>query len=146
MSTQHRPTGPWHWYVVVGYPIVGLVAVAALALFARRAPPFATTLAAVAAVAGLTSLTGVAYPALYFDCRALRATTHWRPRWRRYVGLGIVLPFLLGGIAGYASGLAVGLLTVLVAVPVAALAVTIAYLVRRNRAVGLDPVGIAPRK
>lgn len=129
---------PWHWYVLIGYPVLSLFGIVALGRLTDGGSVLASSLGSVALLIILTALGAVTLPAIWRDVEFVRsASDEWCPDHHLYVGTAVGIPLLLGVIGGLSAGLSVAIALVVLAFLVSTIAVCLVYLYNRSRAIGL---------
>lgn len=128
----------WHWYVLVGYPALSLLGIVSLGRLTDGGSVLASSLGSVALLIVLTAVGVVTLPALARDAEFVRREAdEWAPDRRTYVGAAAAAPLLLGVLAGLTAGFGVALALTILAFLASTVAVCVAYLYNRHRAIGL---------
>ncbi|QCS43468.1 hypothetical protein [Natrinema versiforme] len=138
--TAIDPTGraPWYWYVLIGYPALSLLGIVSLARLTGGGSVVASSLGSVALLIVVTATGAVTLPAIWRDVEYVASETDsWAPDRKIYVGAAVAAPLLLGVLSGLAAGFGIAIAIAIVAFLLSTVAVCIAYLYNRHRAIGL---------
>ncbi|WP_049988993.1 hypothetical protein [Natrinema salifodinae] len=129
---------PWYWYVLIGYPVLSLLGIVALARLTGGGSVLASGLGSVALLIVVTASGAVTLPALWRDVEFVATETDaWSPDRQLYVGAAIAAPLLLGVLSGLAAGFGIALAIAIVAFLLSTVTVCVAYLYNRHRTIGL---------
>ena len=129
---------PWYWYVLIGYPVLSLFGIVALARLTGGGSVLATGFGSVALLIVVAAAGAVTLPAIWRDVEFVAAETDaWRPDRQIYVGAAVVAPLVLGLLSGLAAGFGIAIAIALVAFLLSTVAVCVAYLYNRHRTIGL---------
>ncbi|MGQ3411982.1 hypothetical protein ACT4ML_06930 [Natrinema sp. LN54] len=129
---------PWYWYVLIGYPALSLLGIVSLARLTGGGSVVASSLGSVALLIVVTATGAVTLPAIWRDVEYVASETDsWAPDRKIYVGAAVAAPLLLGVLSGLAAGFGIAIAIAIVAFLLSTVAVCIAYLYNRHRAIGL---------
>lgn len=128
----------WHWYALIGYPVVSLLGIVSLGQLTGGGSVLATGIGSIALLIALTAFAVVSLPALWRDAEFARAASDdWTPNREIYVGGAAGAPLLLGALGGLAGGFGVAVALTVFAFLVSTVVACVAYLYNRHREIGL---------
>ncbi|QLG50358.1 hypothetical protein [Natrinema halophilum] len=129
---------PWYWYVLIGYPVLSLLGIVALARLTGGGSVLATGFGSIALLIIVTAVGAVTLPAIWRDVDfVVTETESWRPDREIYVGAAVAAPLLLGVLSGLVAGFGIAIAIVVVAFMLSTVTVCLTYLYNRHREVGL---------
>ncbi|WP_222919788.1 hypothetical protein [Natrinema sp. SYSU A 869] len=129
---------PWYWYVLIGYPVLSLLGIVSLARLTGGGSVLASSLGSVALLIAIAAAGAVTLPAIWRDVEFVADETDtWSPDRQIYVGAAVAAPLLLGVLSGLAAGFGIAIAIAVFAFLLSTVAVCIAYLYNRHRAIGL---------
>lgn len=137
-DVDSAPLTDWHWYVLVGYPVLSILGIVSLGQLTGGGSIFASSLGSVALLIVMTAYGAVTLPAIWFDTEFVRGVTDdWDPDPEIYVGAAAGVPLFLGLLVALTAGLGAAIAISVFAFLVSTVAVCVAYLYNRHRTIGL---------
>ncbi|WP_090621592.1 hypothetical protein [Natrinema salaciae] len=129
---------PWYWYVLIGYPILSLLGIVSLARLTGGGSVVASSLGSVALLIVVTAVGALTLPSIWRDVEfATDEAEAWTPDREIYVGAAVAAPLVLGVLSGLAAGFGIAIAVTVFAFLLSTVAVCVAYLYNRHRAIGL---------
>lgn len=129
---------PWHWYVLISYPVLSLLGIILLARLTGGGSVLASSLGSIALLIVITAVGAVSLPALWRDAEFVTSETDaWRPDRQIYVGAAVTPSLLLGVLSGLAAGFAFAVAITVLSFLLSTVAVCVAYLYNRHRTIGV---------